>query len=103
LITVRLKKDLPRVEKIGNVMVYRIGNGWTKFDKITFPFRGAVLAWRLQKIKNYFCFWGIMVTFASGAAYICNIARVLTGKRKIPMVLTLQEGDSEDHLRYKWA
>ena len=43
-----------------------------------------------------------MATFASGAGYIYNIFRTLNGKKKIPMVLTLQEGDSENHLQYKW-
>jgi glycosyltransferase involved in cell wall biosynthesis len=103
LITARFKKDLPKMEKIGNVTVYRVGVGSSLFDKLLLPFAGAVLAWRLNKNQNYFCFWAMMATFSSGAGYICNIARRLSGKKKIPMVLTLQEGDSESHLKYKWA
>ena len=44
-----------------------------------------------------------MVTFGSGAGFLFNIFRKLMGKKKIPMILTLQEGDSETHLKYKWA
>jgi len=103
LITARLKKDLPGVEKMGKVNVYRVGVGRPLFDKLLLPFRGALLARRLNKTRNYFCLWGIMVTFGSGAGYLFNILQSLTGKKKVPIVLTLQEGDSENHLQYKWA
>ncbi len=103
LITAKLKKDLPKVEKIGNVNIYRLGIGRTMFDKLIVPFYGAVFAWQLNAKQNYFCFWAIMVTFASGAGYICNILRFISGKKKIPIVLALQEGDSDNYLKYKWA
>jgi glycosyltransferase involved in cell wall biosynthesis len=48
-----------------------------------------------------------MVTYATGAAYICNLLRKIFGRgvdsEKVPIVLTLQEGDSEEHLKYRWA
>ena len=103
LITAKLRKDLPSVEKIGAVNVYRVGIGRLLFDKLLLPFRGAFLARRLNKTRNYFCLWGIMVTFGSGAGYLFNILQSLTGKKKVPIVLTLQEGDSENHLQYKWG
>lgn len=103
LITAKLRKDLPGAERVGKINIYRIGIGWPVFDKLTLPFRGAFVAWKLNKTRNYFCFWGIMATFASGAGYICNILRFISGKKKIPMILTLQEGDSENYLKYKWA
>ena len=103
LITARLRKDLPSVEIIGRVKVYRIGTGHPFFDKLFLPFRGASLALNLQNDRDYFCLWGIMITFGSGAAYIFNLLRQLSGKKTIPIVLTLQEGDSENHLQYKWA
>ena len=93
LMTAKLQSDLLSVEKIGNVTVYRIGSGHPMLDKILLPFRGAVLTSRLQKQNDYFCFWGIMVTFGSLAGYIFNLSRSLTGRKMIPMVLTLQEGD----------
>ncbi len=103
LITARFDKNLPSVEKIGKVNVYRLGSGKPTLDKILLPFRGAIKVWQLQKTKNYFCFWAVMATFAAGAGYIYNIFRKLTGQKKIPIILNLQEGDSEEHLHYRWA
>lgn len=103
LITARLEKNLPRIERVGKVNVYRVGFGNLFFSKLGLPFLGAILALRLNRTENYFCLWGVMVTFGSGAGYIFNILRVLTGKKRIPIILTLQEGDSENHLQYKWA
>jgi len=102
LITAKLNKTLPSKELIGRVNVYRIGAGRGNLDKFLLPFRGALLALKLNKERKYFCFWPVMVTYASGAAYIANILRSIFGKKKIPVVLTLQEGDSETHLRYRW-
>ena len=103
LITAKLQKHLPKEEKIGRVMVYRLGTGKVLSDKLLLPFRGAIKAWKLHNTAHYFCLWAVMVTFSSGAGYIFNILRSLTGRKKIPIILTLQEGDSEVHLNYKWA
>jgi glycosyltransferase involved in cell wall biosynthesis len=97
LITARLNKDLPKTEKVGKVNVYRIGVGVRLLDKLILPFWGAAKALRLQKKNNYSAYWCIMATFASGAAYIANWFQ-----KKVPVVLTLQEGDSEEWLRYRW-
>lgn len=103
LITAKLDKKLKNFEKVGCVNVYRLGVGIPFLDKIFLPITGAILALKLSRSKKYFCIWGIMVTFASGAGYIFNILGPLVGERKVPMVLTLQEGDSESYLNYKWA
>jgi glycosyltransferase involved in cell wall biosynthesis len=103
LLTAKLEKDLPEVEKIGAVTVYRIGIGRPLLDKLFLPFRGALKIRQLQKDNDYFCFWAVMATFSSGAGYIFNILEWLFGRKQIPIVLTLQEGDSEDYLTYKWA
>ena len=95
LITAKFQKNLPETEIIGAVTVHRVGFGKPKIDKLLLPFLGAVKTWKLQEEDSYFCFWGIMVSFSAGAGYICNIARKISGKKKIPMVLTLQEGDSK--------
>jgi glycosyltransferase involved in cell wall biosynthesis len=103
LITAKMDGRLPSFEKIGPVSVYRMGSGKPHLDKLLLPFRGGLQALRLSKKYNYFCFWAVMVTFGSGAAYICNIIRSITGRKAVPVVLTLQEGDSEGHLKFKWA
>jgi glycosyltransferase involved in cell wall biosynthesis len=102
LITAKILKNTSRVEKIDNVTVYRIGFGVKTLDKLLLPFWGAFLAGKLHGKNSYFCFWGMMATFGSGAGYFYNIVRALSGEKKIPMILTLQEGDSEEHLKYKW-
>ncbi|MDO8728913.1 MAG: glycosyltransferase family 4 protein [bacterium] len=103
LITAKLRKDLPSVEEVGAVRVYRIGIGVPILDKLFLPYVAAIKTWKLHKKRNYIAFWGIMVTFSSGAAYIVNILRGMIGRKKVPMILTLQEGDSERYLKFKWG
>lgn len=102
LITARLKRGLPSVEKVGKVTVYRMGIGVPLIDKFFLPYCGAWKAWRLHGQNNYDYFWGIMASFATGALYIVNIFRSLLGRMKVLTVLTLQEGDSEEYLKSKW-
>lgn len=102
LITAKLKSELNSFEKVGNVNVYRIGTGSKFFDKILLPFRGAVMAIKLNRKNKYICYWAMMVSFSSGAAYVSNVLSSLIGLKKVPIVLSLQEGDSEAHLKYKW-
>lgn len=99
LITAKFKRALPKFEKIGNVNVYRLGFGISMLDKLLLPFWGAIFAISLNKKSHYDFFWCLMATFASGAAYIVNILKFL---RPIPIVLTIQEGDSEKYLKTKW-
>jgi glycosyltransferase involved in cell wall biosynthesis len=98
LITAKFKPNLPKFEKIGNVNVYRLGFGIPILDKLLLPFWGAIKAIKLNNKNHYSAYWCMMVSFASGAAYIANIF----SKNKVPIVLTLQEGDSEEYLKTKW-
>lgn len=99
LITAKFKRDLPKFERIGNVNVYRLGIGIPILDKLFLPFWGAVFALRLNQKNHYNFFWCMMATFASGAAYIANI---LNFWKPVPIILTLQEGDSERHFKNRW-
>ncbi len=103
LITVKMDRKSLDFERVGEVNVYRIGNGRKIADKILIPFLGAIKAYNLNNKNSYYCLWAVMATFASGAGYIFNISRLLFGKKRIPMILSLQEGDSESHLKYRWA
>jgi glycosyltransferase involved in cell wall biosynthesis len=103
LITAKLDDRLKDVEKIGAVNVYRLGSGRKRLDKMLLPFRGAFFAFKLNRLNKYHCYWGVMVSFSSGAAFISNILSALVGQKKVPIVLSLQEGDSETHLKYKWG
>jgi glycosyltransferase involved in cell wall biosynthesis len=102
LITAKMDKKLSDYEKIGNVNVHRIGGFGVTIDKLLLPFRGFRYANKLTKNKKYYCIWGMMITFGSGAGYLLDIYKIFTFQKRIPIVLSLQEGDSETHLRFKW-
>ena len=97
LITTRLSRDLPVRERIGAVVVHRVGLGFggAWLNKVLSPFWGALKALQLMRAGRVDAFWAIMVTYTSGAAYIANILRFWD---PVSIVLTLQEGDSEAHL-----
>lgn len=98
LLTARLRRDLPSFERIGNIEVRRLGFGVFPFlDKLLSPFWGAVLARRLMQKNDVALFWSIMVSFASGAPFLLKLSGL---SRRIPILLTLQEGDSERHLKF---
>lgn len=106
MITLRLDKDLPRFEKIGNVYVHRIGfasratsvRRLIKFpyslNKYFFPFTACFYALRLHRKYKYDAFWSIMANYAGFAALFMSYLRP-----KTPYILTLQEGDPIDHIR----
>ena len=98
LITARLKKNLVRQEKIGRVMIYRVGSG-RDFDKFLLPILGLIKAIRLNRKNNYMLSWAIMASFGALAAWLFKKIN-----RRTPYLLTLQEGDSPEHIysRAKW-
>lgn len=100
LITAKLKRGLPRFERIGRVNVYRLGVGLPLFDKLLLPFWGAAKALHLNGRNNYRYFWGMMASFGSGAAFIANILHFW---KPTPIILSLQEGDSEAHFGRRWG
>ena len=87
LITAKLKRGLPDFERIGNVNVHRIGAG-NIFDKPLLPNLGFLKALNFHKKKKYDLIHGIMASQGSAAAYLFKFFN-----KKIPFVLTLQEGD----------
>ncbi len=99
LITGRFDRRVSLREKIGNVNIYRLGLGVSILDKLLLPFWGAIFALYLNGKNKYDNFWCIMVTFASGAAYLANLIHFW---KQVPVILTLQEGDSEKHFKYRW-
>ncbi|HVU80256.1 MAG TPA: glycosyltransferase family 4 protein [Candidatus Paceibacterota bacterium] len=99
LIAARYARNLPKTERIGVVTVHRIGPGIPILDKLWVPWGGALEALKLHRQHGYGLFWCMMATYASGAAYIANSFL----RPRVPVLLTLQEGDSERYLRRKWA
>jgi len=99
LITARFNRTALRQERMGAVMVHRLGVGVPLLDKFWLPWGGALYARALHKKHAYDAWWCMMATFGSGAAYLAKIIFRI----RVPIVLTLQEGDSEAHIRYRWG
>ncbi len=94
LITAKIKPSLDRYEKIGQVNIYRVGLGIGFLDKFLLPFFGFLKAKELDKERNYSIIWSIMASQAGIAASFFKMAR--SDKK---LLLTLQEGDKEEHLK----
>lgn len=92
MITARLRRDLPRHEKIGNVSVYRIGIGIPFFDKLILAFFGYRLGCFLHKKNSYHLLWSLM------ASYNGFTALDVKEKTGLPLLLTLQEGDPIEYI-----
>ncbi|MEK7596328.1 MAG: glycosyltransferase family 4 protein [Patescibacteria group bacterium] len=93
MITARLDGKLPKFEKIGNVSVHRVGFGIPMLDKYLLPLLGCFKAGNLHKKNHYRVLWSIMASYSGFGALFFKILH-----SKIPFVLTLQEGDSEEHI-----
>lgn len=88
LFTARTKRDLFRVEKIGNVVVHRVGLGLGAFDKWLLMKWGGWSAWWSAKKNKPDVAWSMMASWGGLAAWWFSVVNP-----KIPLVLTLQEGD----------
>lgn len=95
LITARLDAKLPRQERMGNVEVYRMGLGIGWMDKLLLPFLGMLCVRRILQTHAVLCFWGVMISYASITPVLLKMFGFY---KKIPFLLTLQEGDSEEHI-----
>ncbi len=93
LITARFDRKLSKYEKIGNVNVYRIGWGLV-LDKYFFPLIGFLKALSLEKKRKYSLGHAIMASRAGAAAFLFKLFHP-----KIPLLLTLQEGDSPEYMK----
>ena len=87
MITLNLDGRQKSEEKVGAVLVHRIG-GRGYIYKLLFPFAALYLARRLHKKNPFTMTWSIMASFSGFAALFFKILYP-----KIPFILTLQEGD----------
>lgn len=94
LITAKLDRKLPSIEKIGNINVYRVGFGFKTLDKLWLALFGHRKAAKLYKEKKYDVVWSMMASQASIAA-----AKFKIKESKPKLILTMQEGDEEEHLK----
>ncbi|MDB5237322.1 MAG: 1,2-diacylglycerol 3-glucosyltransferase [Parcubacteria group bacterium] len=105
MITLRFDSNLPKTEKIGNVLVHRIG--FAKPDpaiaelkrfplhlnKYLYQFFAAGYAAKLHRENHYDAIWAMM-------AHSCAIPAGMFKKRYpgVKYLLTLQEGDPPEHI-----
>lgn len=93
LITYRFDTHLPAIEHDGALEIHRLGYG-TLLDRwFLFPFLAFWKARELHKRHNLSLLWGVMVSYASVGAYLLKLFHP-----RLPLLLTLQEGDPERHL-----
>lgn len=99
LICAKLRPGVKSYEQVGNVNIYRLGFGIPKLDGFIVALFGQVKAKALMKEQKYDLLWSIMASYGAFAA-----VRV---KRQsgLPLLLTLQEGDSFDYIyrKVKWV
>lgn len=94
LITKRFDSDSLAVEKVGNVLVHRIGKeGKGKIPKFLFQFSAATFAFSLHKQYAYDAIWAMMAHSAGVPAALFKIRFP-----HVPYILTLQEGDPPAHV-----
>ncbi len=105
MVTNRFDAALPKIEKIGNVLVHRIGITRTKasmadlqrwplnLNKPLFQFLAALKAIQLHRKYGYDGIWAMM-------AHSCGVPAVLFKLvyPRVPYLLTLQEGDPPEHV-----
>lgn len=88
LIAFNLNKNSLLFEKIGNINVYRVGG-----LKSLYPVLAFWKACVLHRKHNYSLIWSMMAAHAGFAGMFFKSVFM-----KIPFLLTLQEGDPEEHI-----
>lgn len=94
MITARMSRRMPFFERIGNINVFRAGLGLMTLDKFILPLFGYLKFRKLNQAKKYDLIWSIMASQASIGASFAKMSQP-----KIKLLLTLQEGDQEQHLK----
>lgn len=96
--TCRFDSNWSGEEKIGNVRVIRLGSGGKNyyrqfFQKFFYIFRAWRAAEKVHKITPINVVWAMMASYGGFAALLFKLRHP-----KVPLFLTLQEGDSESHI-----
>lgn len=108
LIALRLNKSLPKEEKIGNVIVHRVG--WTgeskdsadslpwylHLNKFAYPILAAFKGSQLYRAKAFDGIWAMMANYSGFGALFFKFFHM-----DVPFILTLQEGDPIDYIKKK--
>lgn len=92
MVTMRFGPTDAAEEKIGNVLVHRVGNGASYLSKILFVPRAALCAARLHRRQKFDALWAMM------SYMLLPVVLLRMSNIRIPYALTLQEGDTERHM-----
>jgi len=92
LVTMRFSTADFVEDQIGNVRVYRVGNGESYLSKILYIPRAALFAARLHKEKKFDALWALM------SYMVLPIMLLHMRGVRLPYVLTLQDGDPFEHV-----
>jgi glycosyltransferase involved in cell wall biosynthesis len=105
MVTLRFDSNLPKVEKIGNVLVHRIGytrsnpsmSDLKKFPlhytKALYQIQAALKALSLHRKYKYDATWAVMAHSAGVPAALFKLLRP-----RVKYLLTLQEGDPPEYI-----
>lgn len=93
LVCAKIKKSLPKREKISRVNVYRLGCGCF-LDKYYLALCGHCFGIKLHKNNNYYAVWAVMASFGGFAAMFFK-----KKNPSVPFLLTLQEGDPLEYIK----
>ena len=77
-----------REERIGRVVVHRVGGGSSRLSKFLYQFRAPLAAARLYRQHHFDATWAMMAHSAGVPAALFKLFYP-----RVPMLLTLQEGD----------
>ncbi len=106
MITLRLNSRRPRVERVGNIVVHRVGFSKINpsvselrsfplhYNKYLFVLLGFYKAIRLNRKYRFDLVWSMMASYNSFAALFFKIFNP-----NIPFILSLQEGDPIEHIK----
>ncbi len=92
LICAKLRRGTKGFEKIKNVNIYRMGFGIPKVDGFILALFGHYCAYKLNRKHSYDLIWSIMASY--GAFSAVRVKKNL----KLPLLLTLQEGDAFEYI-----
>jgi glycosyltransferase involved in cell wall biosynthesis len=95
MVTALMNKKNKRKEKIGNILVYRVGFGIPMVDKIYLALFGYIKGLQLHKKNKYNAVWALMASYNGFAA------RKFKKKTGVSFLLTLQEGDPIEYILQK--
>jgi glycosyltransferase involved in cell wall biosynthesis len=97
--THRFDSSWQRHEVFGNTEVVRLGRGGMgdrygqRFGKLLYVFRAWKAAERAHRREPFGVIWAVMASYGGFAALLFKLRHP-----EVPFVLTLQEGDSEEHI-----